>query len=421
MFKNTLLIFLLLSQFSFGQIEEIRRITQTLCSPAFHGRGYVNKGDSIAAEFIVSEFKKIGLKPIKKSHFQSFSLDVNSFPDKMSIEMGKKSLIPGVHFLVDPASASCNMGLNPKRISVATALDESKLTQELMNILKEGKYNSVAFDFERLSADTLKKLAGLTEMIAGILPVIEVMDRKFTWSVASEQLKFPLIQIQSNNFNFDEELAVNIDAKLIQNYTSRNVFGYLPGKKKCGKTVIYSAHYDHLGRMGEGTYFPGGNDNASGTAMLISMAKYFKENPVDYNILFIAFAGEEAGLVGSHYFVENPLLKLDKIAFLLNLDIMGSGEEGITVVNATLFEKEFKELQRINEEKQLLTVVKARGPAANSDHYWFTQKGVPAFFIYTMGPNKNYHDVYDTYENLSFVEYNDITTLLVEFTKRLKN
>lgn len=417
MFKSILLFFILFCQLAFGQIEEVRRITQTLCSPEFHGRGYVNKGDSIAAEFIVSEFQKIGLKPLKHSYFQSFSLDVNTFPNQMSIEIGNKTLIPGVHFLVDPASASCNMVLNPKRISVAIALDESKLTQELMDLLKEGKYNSVVFDFAHLSADTLKRLAGLTEMIAGILPVIEVMDRKFTWSVASEQLKFPLIQIQANAFNFGEELAVNIDAKLIQNYTSRNVFGYLPGKKKCGKTVVYSAHYDHLGRMGSGTYFPGGNDNASGTAMLISMANYFKENPVDYNILFIAFAGEEAGLVGSHYFVEHPLLKLDKIAFLLNLDIMGSGEEGITVVNATLFEKEFKELQKINEEKQLLTVVKARGPAANSDHYWFTQKGVPAFFIYTMGPNKNYHDVYDTFENLSFVEYSDITSLLVEFTR----
>lgn len=419
MFKTILLFFLFAPQFTFGQIEEVRRITQTLCSPEFHGRGYVNKGDSIAAEFIVSEFKKIGLKPLKKSHFQSFSLDVNTFPDKMSIEMGKKSLIPGVHFLVDPASASFNGVLKPKRISVATALDEAKLTQELMDLLKEGKFNSVAFDFEGLSADTLKKLAGLTEMIAGVLPVIEVMDRKFTWSVASEQLKFPLIQIQAHSFSFEQELGVSIDAKLIQNYTSRNVFGYLPGKKKCGKTVVYSAHYDHLGRMGTDTYFPGGNDNASGTAMLISMAKYFKENPVDYNILFIAFAGEEAGLVGSKYFVENPLLKLDKIEFLLNLDIMGSGEEGITVVNATLFDNEFKELQKINEEKKLLTQVKARGPAANSDHYWFTQKGVPAFFIYTMGPNKNYHDVYDTYENLSFVEYQDITTLLVEFTKNI--
>ena len=204
MFKSILLFFILFCQLAFGQIEEVRRITQTLCSPEFHGRGYVNKGDSIAAEFIVSEFQKIGLKPLKHSYFQSFSLDVNTFPNQMSIEIGKKTLIPGVHFLVDPASASCNMVFNPKRISVATALDESKLTQELMDLLKEGQYNSVAFDFAHLSADTLKRLAGLTEMIAGILPVIEVMDRKFTWSVASEQLKFPLIQIQANAFNFEE-------------------------------------------------------------------------------------------------------------------------------------------------------------------------------------------------------------------------
>ena len=150
------------------------------------------------------------------------------------------------------------------------------------------------------------------------------------------------------------------------------------------------------------------------------MAKYFKENPSDYNILFIAFAGEEAGLLGSKYFVENPVLKLKKIKFLVNLDIMGSGEDGVTVVNATLFEKEFALLQQINTEKSLLKVVKKRGPAANSDHYWFTLQGVPAFFVYTMGPNKNYHDVFDIYGNLSFKEYEDITTLLIEFVKELK-
>jgi Zn-dependent M28 family amino/carboxypeptidase len=205
---------------------------------------------------------------------------------------------------------------------------------------------------------------------------------------------------------------------LIEEYASRNVIAYLPAKKKSKKTIVYTAHYDHLGRMGTNTYFPGANDNASGTAMLLSMAAYFKKNPVDYNVLFIAFAGEEAGLVGSKHFVENPTFKLKKMSFLLNLDIMGSGEEGVTVVNATLYEKQFALLQEINKEKQLLTQVKLRGPAANSDHYWFTQFNVPAFFIYTMGPNKHYHDIFDTYEELSFVEYQDITTMLVEFGKR---
>ena len=415
-----LFISVVYSNQTFAQIEEVQRITKTLCSPEFHGRGYVNKGDSLAAEFIVAEFKKIGLKPLKKSNFQSFKLDVNTFPNKMSIQHNGRTLTPGVHYLVDPASAGGKLELHPKLIPIETALNVEKLIEEIKSISNGKEYNAIALNFVNLSADTLKKVAGLKEELAGMMPVIEITNQKFTWSVSDQQLKNPLIQIQDSIFSKTSSFTISIDAQLIKNYTSRNVFAYLPAKKKSKKTVVYTAHYDHLGRMGAETYFPGANDNASGTAMLLSMAKYFKENPVDYNILFIAFAGEEAGLLGSKHFVEHPLVKLNKISFLLNLDIMGSGEDGITVVNATLFENEFKQLQAINAEKNLLKQVKSRGPAANSDHYWFTQMGVPAFFIYTMGPNKNYHDVFDTQANLSFVEYEDITTLLVEFTKHLK-
>ena len=409
---------LFVTGFSFGQIEEIRRLTQTLCLPEFHGRGYVKKGDSIAAEFIASEFKKIGLKPLKKSYFQAFPLTVNTFPTSVSVQSGGKLLVPGIHFLMNPASAGGKMELKPKIIDIAIALNQEKLQKELIEIINSKEYNSVAFNFTKLSADTLKKIAGLTEIVAGALPVIEVTDRKFTWSVADEQLKFPLIHIQDSIFNSSNTFQINIESSLLKDYVSRNVYGFLPAKKKTKKTLIYSAHYDHLGRMGIDTYFPGANDNASGTALLINMAAYFKQNPVDYNLLFIAFAGEEAGLVGSKYFVENPPIKLANISFLMNLDIMGSGEDGITIVNATLFEKEFKLLQQINKEQKLLTQIKSRGQAANSDHYWFTQNSVPAFFMYTMGTNKNYHDIFDTYENLSFAEYQDITTLLVEFTNR---
>ncbi len=415
-----LFISVVYSNQTFAQIEEVQRITKTLCSPEFHGRGYVNKGDSLAAEFIVAEFKKIGLKPLKKSYFQSFKLDVNTFPNKMSIQHNGRTLTPGVHYLVDPASAGGKLELHPKLIPIETALNVEKLIEEIKSISNGKEYNAIALNFVNLSADTLKKVAGLKEELAGMMPVIEITNQKFTWSVSDQQLKNPLIQIQDSIFSKTSSFTISIDAQLIKNYTSRNVFAYLPAKKKSKKTVVYTAHYDHLGRMGAETYFPGANDNASGTAMLLSMAKYFKENPVDYNILFIAFAGEEAGLLGSKHFVEHPLVNLNKISFLLNLDIMGSGEDGITVVNATLFENEFKQLQAINAEKNLLKQVKSRGPAANSDHYWFTQMGVPAFFIYTMGPNKNYHDVFDTQANLSFVEYEDITTLLVEFTKHLK-
>ena len=420
--RNLLAVAIVFSGFnSFGQIEEVRRITKQLCSPEFHGRGYYKKGDSLAADYIVKEFQKLNIEGYDREFLQHFDIkSVNSFPGVMNVKQEGVALKTGVHYVVDPSSNGGKTILNPKQTDVTILLDKDKLTDAINTVADpNNKFNAMAIHLEGLSADTLKKLAGISQALAGFFPIIEVTDAKFTWSVGSEQFPFPLIQIQDSIYN-NGSLTIDIDAELLRNYHTQNVMAYLPAKKKCAKTVVFTAHYDHLGRMGDYTYFPGANDNASGTAMLLTMAKYFKENPSDYNILFIAFAGEEAGLLGSKYFVENPVLKLKKIKFLVNLDIMGSGEDGVTVVNATLFEKEFALLQKINTEKSLLKVVKKRGPAANSDHYWFTLQGVPAFFVYTMGPNKNYHDVFDIYGNLSFKEYEDITTLLIEFVKELK-
>ena len=96
---------------------------------------------------------------------------------------------------------------------------------------------------------------------------------------------------------------------------------------------------------------------------------------------------------------------------------MGSGEEGITVVNATLFKPEFDKLTELNLEGNNLPQVKSRGPAANSDHYFFTEKGVPAFFVYTMGPNKHYHDIEDKAEALSYAAFEPLAQLLLGFMR----
>jgi Zn-dependent M28 family amino/carboxypeptidase len=111
---------------------------------------------------------------------------------------------------------------------------------------------------------------------------------------------------------------------------------------------------------------------------------------------------------------------LKNVRFLLNLDIMGSGEEGITVVNSTLFPNEFALLEKLNSEGNYMSQIKKRGPAANSDHYFFTEAGVPAFFFYTMGPNKHYHDVFDTYDELSFKAFENLSVLIEKFLSGLK-
>ena len=369
----------------------------------------------------MDEFKKLGVEHYKKSFLQPFELGVNTFPGKMSVSQHGKEFTPGLHFSFDPSSkGSPKRQLIFKEIPSNEVLNIAYLKTALDDALSvTNPVNALLFDLTLLSDDTLKLVQGIIPQLAEIVPVVELVNKKFTWSVGRSQDFMPYFQIQDSVFDKNAPLDIHIDAQLIPDYSSQNVIGYIPAKKKCAETILFTAHYDHLGRMGSETYFPGANDNASGTAMLFTMAKYFKENPSEYNIMFVAFAGEEAGLVGSKHFVDNPVLKLKDIAFLINLDIMGSGEDGITVVNATLFEKEFELLQKINSEKNLLSAVKKRGPAANSDHYWFTEKGVPAVFIYTSGPNKNYHDIFDQYEALSFLEYEDITTLLVEFVNRL--
>ncbi|MEJ6775802.1 MAG: M20/M25/M40 family metallo-hydrolase [Crocinitomicaceae bacterium] len=422
MHKTLAIAVFLVGAQAFSQLEEAKRITETLCSPEFHGRGYVKKGDSVAAEFLKTEFQKLEVDSYKDSYFQHFNLDVNTFPKEMEVFYEGNQLKPGYDFSINPSSVGRKGNLILHEVTAKEALNLDTIRSIVTRVLQTESEEDVAllFDMTIVSSDTVKLLRELTYKLAFYFPIVEVVNDKFTWSVGREERFFPYLKIQEFKINKKGVLFLNIDSELVKNYESQNVIGYIPAKKKCAKTILFTAHYDHLGRMGKDTYFPGANDNASGTAMLFSIAKYFKENPSEFNIMFIAFAGEEAGLVGSKYFVEHPIVKLKKIKFVINLDIMGSGEAGVTVVNGSLFEKEFLILQEINASKALLKEVKKRGPAANSDHYWFTEKGVPAFFIYTRGPNKHYHDVFDNYEALSFLEFQDIITLLIEFVHELE-
>jgi Zn-dependent M28 family amino/carboxypeptidase len=267
--------------------------------------------------------------------------------------------------------------------------------------------------------DTNKVMQMRLQELQQFAPTIELTTSKLTWSVSQEAKPYPAFQVVASSFAAQPQSAfIFLESSFIPKFTSSNVIGYLPAATtpKQKPYLVITAHYDHLGRMGKETYFPGANDNASGVGMLLYLAQELSlKRDSNFNYVFIAFGAEEAGLVGSHYFVEHPLFDLKKIRFLLNTDIMGSGEEGITVVNATLFKTEFEKLTQINLEANYLTQVKSRGPAANSDHYFFTEKGVPAFFVYTMGPNKHYHDIQDTAEELSYAAFEPLAKLLLAF------
>jgi Zn-dependent M28 family amino/carboxypeptidase len=199
---------------------------------------------------------------------------------------------------------------------------------------------------------------------------------------------------------------------------TQNVAGLVRGLAKPDSFLVVCAHYDHLGRFGR-AYFPGANDNASGVALMLELARRIAANPLPYSVLFIAFSGEEAGLLGSSYMVENPLVPLSRIRFLFNIDLMGFGEKGATIVNATLHPEEYSRLQEINAASKFLPELKARGKAANSDHFPFSEKGVPSFFMYQMGGPGYYHDVQDEPESLSLKGIDGSFKLVLSFLKQL--
>jgi aminopeptidase YwaD len=374
------------------------------------GRGYVNGGSAKAAEFIAHQYDSLGLGMISDSYSQDFLIKVNHFPGKMSLKINEEELIPGVDYLVDPQSGS-GMGKNftIKSVNIFKGKQLDKLLKDMYSI------KETVLQIEL--SDTLSSQGRMLFMQTVFLlceqwPVMLLSDEKLTWSIANSRLANPLFIVHKKSFKGKDKVSFNVESEL-KSSLEKNVIASIKGNQKKDSYIIISAHYDHLGRMGSETLFPGANDNASGIAIMLALAAELKKSSPEHSILLIAFAAEEAGLLGSTYFVEHPLVSLDSIDFVLNLDINGTGEEGITVVNATEFPEQFELLKQSNEVEKGISDIKARGPAANSDHYPFYTKGVPSFFIYTRGGIKAYHDIYDRPETLPLNK----ATALVELYK----
>lgn len=388
----------------------------SLCSPNYDGRGYVNQGDNRAADFIVRELKSIGVQPFKNKPFtQPYKLNVNTFPYPIHVIVDGDTLAPGIDYLVEPNSGSAQGDFELVEINSSNFQQQYNGQVDLRYQKQEQKI--YAFNFTDIEdSEKRNEIKSMAYKAMNYFPIIWVEKNKQMYSVGRTQMNYPLISIDSASYVGGEIINLRINNAYKPQYQTKNVIGWIPGKKK-RKYIVFSAHYDHLGRMGADSFFPGANDNASGVAMLLSLAKHYAAHKPKYSIVFCFFSGEEAGLEGSRYFVQHPYFKLKKVKFVLNVDIMGGAEKGITLVNGTKHEEAFDTFVSLNEEKNYLNLIKKRGPTANSDHYFFSQSGVPAFFIYSMGSVRNYHDIFDTAENTPLNKFDEVQSLLLDFVK----
>jgi hypothetical protein len=405
--------------FSFSQdIVYARKIVDTLTSSYFSGRGAVNDGEKKAALYLKQEYQLLGLKSYTDNYLQPFNFAINTFPKEVNVRLDNDQLITGVDFLVDAKSG----GTNGKFELVWYNKDNVPTKKQLKKLVAINFFANkfiVIDDAGVAKEDEVFQLLKLNVYSAAGIILLE--DKKLTHYLSDSYNDFVILKVLRHKINRDyKSITVNIDQKRIANYQSQNVIGYIEGTKFPDSIIIVSAHYDHLGTMGQKVFFPGANDNASGVAMLLNLAHYYgqKEAP-NKTIVFMAFGAEEAGIIGSKFFVEHPLFKLNKINFVMNLDLLGTGDDGAMIVNGAILPEHFNKLETINTTNNYLKQIKKRGKAANSDHYWFTEKGVPAFFLYTMGGITAYHDVEDVSKTLPLTKFEDCFRLIRDFINEL--
>jgi aminopeptidase YwaD len=263
--------------------------------------------------------------------------------------------------------------------------------------------------FVQIKAETAER------WISGSGKNLDEISAEIDKDLKPRSFALPNVQVQEN---VDVERAVK---------TVHNVVGYLPGTTS--EYVVIGAHYDHLG-LGEqfsmapslaGTIHPGADDNASGTAGVIELARRLSAEPkAKRGVLFMTFAGEELGLLGSSYFVNHPSLPLDKAVAMINMDMVGRIREGKVYIGGGGTGTTLRAmLDQIVPKYKLNIDFSDTTGYGSSDHTSFTTKQVPVLFFFS-GLHSDYHKPSDTWDKIDAPSAVTLLKLVAEVTAQLQ-
>ena len=221
----------------------------------------------------------------------------------------------------------------------------------------------------------------------------------------------------------DPHGSVAANAPLV---SSHNVAAYLDNGAVY--TIVIGAHYDHLGlghdhnsmdTSPNGKIHNGADDNASGTAGVLELARYFSQNGVkeNHNFLFLCFSGEELGLVGSKRYTESPTIDLSTVSFMLNMDMIGRlNEEKRLMVGGVGTAPNFVPL--LNSMKTGLQIKQDSAGIGPSDHSSFYLKNIPVLFLFT-GQHSDYHKPSDDVEKVNFAGQKEVLNFAISLIEAL--
>ena len=473
---------ILLLLFFFVSCKQSREVTKGelqdhikyLSSDTLRGRLTGTTGDSLAAEYIRNELESYGLVPLSGDGFQRFSVTGRLVPGKSnSLSIGGKSFDPEKDFM--PFSFSSGSAGESEIIfaGYGFSIDEDSLKwNDYQNIDVKGKWvlilradpetdRSIS-PFIRFSSDRGKALLAKDMGASGVLlvsgPSFDPMDTfeslnpdDFPVGIPAMRIKRELADIilsgRRTSVNelekklnetrrpsgFNTSVKATANSEIIREMKgTRNVVMMLPGEDEVLKDeyVILGAHFDHLGMGGKGSssmagdtvaVHHGADDNASGVGMMLELAEKFASTKGSHkrSLIFIAFSGEEMGLLGSKYFAENPTIDLSRVNAMINLDMVGRFPDSkVLQVSGVGTAEGLKELVMAENDTSIISLVFSEEGYGRSDHTSFYGKNIPVLFYFT-GAHSDYHKPGDTWDMINYDGMINVSSLIYNVAQEL--
>ncbi|HQV86357.1 MAG TPA: M20/M25/M40 family metallo-hydrolase [Chitinophagaceae bacterium] len=407
-------------------LENLKLHIQYLADDKLEGRRTGTNGEKMAMEYISNQFKSIGLLPKgSKGYYQPFEINEGKqIDDSTKLIINGNNLVAGKDFFPFPFSLNQKMEALPS-ISVQEA--DMPWFFDLKEQLEENKANP-HFDLANYIYTNSKK-AKDRGASAVILYNTSSIDDKLTFNGKdkSEQLTIPVLYVTRKEAQkYFKDPSATIDIKFTtalseKKRTGHNVVGYIDNG--AATTVVLGAHFDHLGYGEDGNsrntsteriIHNGADDNASGTAALIELAKKMKQSKANNNnYLFIAFSGEELGLYGSKYFTENPTIDLKTANYMINMDMVGRLSDSTKSVTIGGYgtSPTWSSVISMAPGNSITVKIDSSGTGP-SDHTSFYRKDIPVLFYFT-GLHTDYHKPSDDADKIN---YNGIASILQHTT-----
>ena len=395
-------------------LKHYKKIVKELSSKKYQGRGYAKNGANMAGDYLVEEFKKVGADEVVR---QPFKIDINTFCGKMEMWADGKKLTPGVDFAMREYSPGVH-GEFPVYHVDTVNFDVEKMYADLAKPEYANCLVVCDFWFMYNHHDAFAPLHKKDATNAGFIQTW-TSPIKFYKAYGSRVMGKPIVWITPEAIKGVKNVKLDVDNEFLKDYELFNVIAKVNGKKH-DSCYVFTAHYDHLGNLGEKVYYAGANDNASGTATIVTLAEYYAQNKPEFDMYFIAFSGEDSGLNGSEFYVKNPTVSLKQIKYLFNIDMIGDNNSVQYCEISDEGVRGFALLEKINGEKHYFEDLHRGELAANSDHYPFAEQKVPCILFENENGDafKYYHTIYDTYKNAIFVTYEPIFKIITDFVER---